>query len=146
MAEEKKVIGTPFKKGNKAAEKWTEQKALDLGNELIEWLAVPKKENIFFEYFLIVEKGLYPEIIDYLSKKFPAFLKLIVKAKRIQEIKLVKYGVEDKLNPNMTKFCLINHHEYSDKKDIEHSGGFNFTGIEYLKPNEAKAKTNDKTG
>ena len=41
---------TSFKAGNLAAEKWTEEIALDLANDLIEWM---KKEesNIFYEDF-----------------------------------------------------------------------------------------------
>ena len=48
---------TSFKAGNLAAEKWTEENALYLADELIEWM---KKEdpNIFYEDFLYIEKDL----------------------------------------------------------------------------------------
>jgi hypothetical protein len=36
----------------------------------------------------------------------------------MQKAKLVKYGVMDKLNAQMTKFTLINNHGWKDKSDI----------------------------
>lgn len=112
----------PFKKGDKAAEQWTEERALELANELIEWLNEKDengedKKNMFFEEFLVIEKDLYPELIKYLCGKFSTFFKLIEKAKKIQEIKLVKYGVKDSLNATMTKFVLTNHHGWTDRKE-----------------------------
>jgi len=108
---------TSFKAGNSAAEKWTEEKALQLADELIVWL---KKEdvNIFYEDFLFIEKDLYKELIAYLSNKFPkSFALKIKRAKKIQEIKLKKLGVLDQLNATMTRFTLINNHGWSDKVD-----------------------------
>ena len=108
---------TSFKAGNSAAEKWTEEKALQLADELIVWL---KKEdvNIFYEDFLFIEKDLYKELISYLSNKFPKSFGLKIKrAKKIQEIKLKKLGVLDQLNATMTRFTLINNHGWSDKVD-----------------------------
>lgn len=101
-------------------EKWTEEIALKLGKELIEWLKEiddtgQDKGNIFYEEFIVLEKDLYPEIIAYLSGKYPSFLNLIGKAKKIQEIKLVKYGVGDRLNATMTKFVLMNCHNFVEK-------------------------------
>ena len=120
--------GKQFSKEYQPKEKWTEKQAVKLGEELIEWITETDengkdKGHFFFEEFLIVEKGLYREIIAYLSNKFTSFLKLINKAKEIQEIKLVKYGVLDNLNAHMTKFVLINHHNYADKQNIDHTTG-----------------------
>jgi hypothetical protein len=115
--------GKQFSSEYQPEEKWNEKRALILAQDLIYWLNEKDddnedKGNIFFEEFLIIEKDLYPQLIKYLKDKFSSFSKLIEKAKRIQEIKLVKYGVFDKLNATMTKFVLINHHEYRDKKDF----------------------------
>ena len=111
--------GKQFSSENQPPEKWTEDVAIELGQELIEWIKTKGKENIFFEEFLVIEKDLYPQIIDYLSKKFTSFLKLLEKAKKIQEIKLIKYGIDDKLNSSMTKFVLANHHDYVVKKELD---------------------------
>lgn len=111
-----------FKKGNKSAEKWTEEIALELGEEMIEWLNEVNdqgedKGNMFFREFLVIKKGLYTTVINHLMNKFPSFSNLMDTAKEIQEIKLVKYGVADRLNATMTKFVLTNNHGYSEKSE-----------------------------
>lgn len=122
-----------LKKGDRIAEKWTEEKALKLGNELINWLS-PKIEviqgkqrdihatNIFWEEFIVINKGYYDDLISYLCGKFNAFSDLIKKARKIQELKLVKYGIANRLQPAMTIFVLKNHHNYKDKQDITTGG------------------------
>jgi len=109
--------GKQFTKEYQPKEKWTEKKALEVGNKLIEWLK-EEETNIFFNEYLYIENDYYAELIAYLCKKFSSFLKLIEKAKKIQEIKLVKLGVFDKLNATMTKFVLINYHELKEKSEI----------------------------
>lgn len=116
--------GKQFSSSYQPQVKWTEEKALQLGNDLIDWLKEKDekgndKGNMFFLEFLVIERDLYMELIDYLSRKFTSFSKLIQKAKKIQEIKLVKYGVGDRLNATMTKFCLINNHDWADKNNSE---------------------------
>ena len=118
--------GKQFSKDYQPQEKWTEQKALELGNELIEWLKAKDAEgedkgNMFYQEFLIIEKDLYEELIAYLCGKFTSFLKLIEKANKIQELKLQKYGVGDRLNATMTKFVLVNKHGWADKKEVENN-------------------------
>lgn len=120
MSKEKKVNGIMFEKGNKAAEKWTEEKALALGYELLEWMKQPM--NIFFEEFLIIENDYYAELIAYLSSKFPSFLKVIDRAKKIQELKLQKHATLKDTDTGMTKFILINRHDWKDKSETTFSG------------------------
>jgi len=120
--------GKQFSEEYQPDEKWTESKAIELGEELIAWLKEKyidgenkgeDKGNLFFEEFLFVEQDYYPELIAYLASKFKSFLKLIGKAKKIQEIKLMKFGVLDNLNASMTKFTLINNHDWKDKSESE---------------------------
>lgn len=115
---------TQFKLGNKAAEKWTLEDAMKIGEDLISWMKAKNEYgedngNIFYEDFLILENDYYEELISYLCKKFDPFLKLIKKAKKIQELKLVKYGVADRLQAAMTIFVLKNNHGYKDKSEVE---------------------------
>lgn len=104
-----------FSKEYQPDEKWTLKKAIDLADELILWLNETDddgedKGNIFFEEYLIINKNLYEDLICYLCKKFQPFSERISHAKKIQEIKLKKYGVGDRLNATMTKFILnVNH-------------------------------------
>jgi len=115
--------GKQFSKDYQPEEKWTEKKAIELGEGMIEWLKEKNEDgedkgNLFFEEFLIIEQDLYVDLISYLSEKFSSFSNLIAKAKKIQELKLVKYGVGDRLNATMTKFVLINNHDFKDKLDV----------------------------
>jgi hypothetical protein len=112
--------GRQFSKDYQPEEKWTEAVALNLANELIAW----QKENpanIFWDEFMVIEKGIHPKTINYLSKKFTSFSTLIDQAKKIQEIKLKKYGTADKLNASMTKFVLINNHNWREQAHIDHT-------------------------
>jgi len=125
ISEQIKPDGKQFGSDYQPAERWTEKRATELGIELIEWLNKKDEQgddegNIFFEEFLVIEKDLYPQLIDYLSDKFSSFSKLIEKAKKIQEIKLVKYGCFDKLNATMTKFTLQNNHGWKYKSEHDH--------------------------
>ena len=114
--------GKQFSSEYQPQEKWTEEKAIKLAQDLIAWLKVPGKDNMFFEEFLYIQNDYYVTIISYLSEKFTSFSNLIVKAKKIQETKLKKYGVADELNAAMTKFVLINEHGWKDKQEMAVSG------------------------
>ncbi len=118
--------------GNKNAEKWTEEKALNLANELIEWM-LPKFEdnkkgkkvdvhgaNIFYEEFLIMHKKIYSTVLNYLEKKYESFSKTLKTARHIQKIKLMKHATAGNLKEGSTIFILKNYHDMSDK--VEHSG------------------------
>lgn len=114
--------GKQFSKEYQPQQKWTEEKSIKLGQELIQWLKAKDNQgedlgNIFYQEFLIIEKDLYEELIAYLCGKFSSFLKLIEKANKIQELKLQKYGVGDRLNATMTKFVLTNKHGWSEKNE-----------------------------
>lgn len=107
--------GKQFSSEYQPKEKWTEEVALELGNGLIEWLKETDEDgkdkgNMFFEEYLVMVRDVHPCTTSYLSKKFTSFSNLLAKAKKIQELKLYKYGAADRLNPQITKFVLINEH------------------------------------
>jgi len=112
-------------------EYWDEKTALKFGNDLLEWLK-EKDENVFFDEFIYLvadsknyhpKAKIYPELISYLKNKFTSFLKLHSLAEKLQETKLVKFGCFDKLNSSMTKFTLINNHDWKEKSDVTTDGG-----------------------
>lgn len=116
--------GKQFSSTYQPPEKWTEQKALALADELIAWLKEKDdkgndKGNMFYEEFLIIEKDLYLDVIRYLKSKFTSFSERIKQAEKIQEIKLQKYGVGDRLNASMTKFVLTNKHGWREKSETQ---------------------------
>lgn len=112
-----------FKKGNKAAEKWTETEAIKFITDCEEWL-LEKEENLLFEDFMFLQKNKYrgkihPNLIRYLSKKYPAFCERLENVKKIQEVKLKKCGLFDMINQRITMFMLNTHHGYVEKKEID---------------------------
>lgn len=101
---------------------WDYDKAMALGEGLLEWLQV--EENIFFEEYLL-SQDLYRDIVKYLSDKFEDFSSIIKKAKEIQELKIRKYGMSNQVNTTMAIFLLKCNHKYNDKggnRDDEQSG------------------------
>ena len=128
--------GNTFEKGNKYGEKWTEEVANELADELIEWIKSDEKENMFFKEFLLLKKGLYPDLLKYLARVHPSFSEKLDLAKEIQKVKLIKYGVDDKLNPAMTKFVLMNQHGMAEKMENENKD----TYIELSKEEREKRK------
>lgn len=97
---------------------WTEEKILQLGEELIEWLK-EDEDNVWFERFLYEKKDLYPQLIGEMRDKYPKFAELLKKAKKIQENKLVDGTLKHSLNPTMAIFVLKNHYQYTDKQQTE---------------------------
>lgn len=127
--------GKQFSSEYQPEEKWTEAKALQLANDLITWQKIDGQDNIFWEEFLIIERDLYPSLIAYLEKKFTSFSKLLEKSRKIQELKLQKYGVADTLNAPITKFVLINKHGWHDKTEVDQNIKFAepVTGMKIIK-------------
>jgi hypothetical protein len=105
MKEDKRKQGRPVK--------WTEDKAIELANELIEWLK--EDENIWFERFLYEVRGLYPQIISEMGEKYNSFSEAIKRAKKIQESKIVDYAFKNDINTTMAIFVLKNTYNWTDK-------------------------------
>jgi len=117
-------FGKQFSEKYQPPEKWTEEKAVKMGTDLIKWLKETDEDgddkgNTLFDEFLYLENDYYPELITYLAKKFKSFFKLLEIAKKIQELKIHKYGLGDRFNVSMSKFSLINNHGWKDKKEID---------------------------
>lgn len=114
--------GVQFGFGNKAAEKWTEEKALELGEDLIKWISEEDLNDparrVFINGFLVLERGLNVTTVNYLAKKFSSFSNLYERAKQISEYKLAMYGLAEKTSSQITKFALANNHGWTEKKDI----------------------------
>jgi hypothetical protein len=130
--------GKQFSSEYQPDEKWTEEKALDIGKKLIEWLK-EKEENVFVDDFLVIENDYYETLITYLKGKFTSFSQLLEQAKAIQKTKLIKFGVFDKLNAPMTKFTLINNHGMFDR--VEQKTEISGELSQSIKPDLSGGKT-----
>ena len=119
-----------FQKGNKAAEKWTEERAITFGMEMLMWMD-SADENIFFEEFIFMiapkllkysDVSIFATTPAYLANRFESFSNLLERARKIQEVRLKKFGAFDKLNSSVVKFLLSAEHGLSEKSktEIEH--------------------------
>ena len=113
----------PFSKGNKVAEKWTEEEALIFGNDLLDWMLVDD-ENIFFDDFIYLQDhtGKYVGEISstlpaYLSNKFSTFSNILNKCRQIEKTKLKKFSAFDKINVSIAKFLLSAEYGLSEKTE-----------------------------
>lgn len=115
--------------------KWTEQKAMELADELMTWL-LASDSNIFFERFLYEQKQLYPQLISELGEKYEKFSEAIKRAKAIQEHKIADLAIKGITNPTMSIFLLKNNFGYKDKheQNIDHTTGGNPININYIPP------------
>jgi len=115
--------------GNSNAEKWTEKEVYELGKKMMEWFK--EDGNIFFQDFFVNKCGLYRTTRNYLKEKFESFSTLLEQAEELQEIKLTDGSVKNKLNAAITKFVLMNKHNYSEKTEtkteVRQIKGFNYT-------------------
>ena len=109
-------------------ELWTEDEALRLMSDLIDWYG-KNQTNIFFEEFLFDNPNLgerpgliYEQLICYLVEKFPSCLNYYNRAKKIQEVRLMKYAAHDKINAGMSKFLLSAKHGLREKSDVTTDG------------------------
>ncbi len=75
-----------------------------------EWMNRP--HSVYFKSFCI-ERGYSPQRLSEFAQKSPEFAEVYKIAKEWQESKLVNLGLWNEINPTMTKFVLLNQHEWS---------------------------------
>jgi hypothetical protein len=93
---------------------WTEEAALQLGEQLIAWYEVDE-DNIYLKEFLS-KRRLHSQIISELTSKWESFSELIKIAKEIQEVRLLKKEGKGEIK---SMFVLKNHHGYADKQEVK---------------------------
>ena len=106
-----------IKKGNSNAgrpPKWTEKEAIQLANDLVNWIA--EDGNVYWKRFIVLERRLRPQLISELSEKYPEFAELIKIAREIQEVKLAEMSGHDTIK---SIFMLKNYHGYADKTEVK---------------------------
>jgi hypothetical protein len=65
---------------------------------------------------------LYPDLIALLCGRYESFRRVYARAKKIQEQKLVSGAIHGDFKEQITKFVLINHHDYRDKSESHVTG------------------------
>lgn len=106
--------------GNKNAEKWTEEDALEVGRKLKAWLKA-HDDNIFYKEFLYLHNDYTKDNIDYWKKKYKSFYAVMENIKAIQQVKLLKGGTAGSLQPSITKFALAAIHGLVEQTSVDHT-------------------------
>lgn len=116
----KPIDGKQFSKDYQPQEIiWTEEKSIELMEELIQWLK--EDGNVFCDDFMYLHKGFKYNILHYISSKFTSVSTLYATALHIQKTKLIKDGVNNKTNAQMTKFVLNVNHGMTEKTEVENN-------------------------
>jgi len=90
---------------------YTKEESAQLVDDLILWMK-EKPENFIIDEFLLIEKGIFKNDVDYLRQNDPYFNKMIEQAEAIELTKLQKYAVGDRLNASIAKQILINKYRW----------------------------------
>ena len=96
--------------------KWTEEKIMEVGEELWAWFQVP--ENLFYNKFLAV-RGLHPQRISEFQSVSSAFAEIIKKCNALQEVKLMEAGMSKEASRSQmfAIACLNNKHGWAHKSE-----------------------------
>lgn len=103
---------------------WTQDKALTLGNQLIDFIET-NEQVLYVSQFCEFVK-LSKQKISELAKLYSPFQELLQKAKTILENRLLLVGHNGKNFP-FTIFTLKNHYNYTDRTDVNVSGTLNLS-------------------
>lgn len=112
-----------FVVGNTAALIWTEDKAMELANALLDWMKYDET-NFLMKDFLF-EHDLYADIITSLCDRYPPFAEHIARAKEIEAHRIQKFALTNNLNSGMAQWVLaVNHKQHNvQKQEITGSNG-----------------------
>lgn len=118
--------------------KWTEEAAMKLASDLRTWMEEDENENIFFQEYLAKQR-IHGSTISDLTSKFPEFSAVIKELKSLQEFRINKLALKQKVNPVMAIFLLKNLHGYADKQEVKTENvNYNYD------PGDLRAKTADE--
>lgn len=102
----------------KPEDAYTEEDAILLGTELIQWFFETRK-NIWLKSFFSEKKGMLIGSVQNLERRFPSFKRFTDRARELQESRLASMPLfkEDGMDGNHARFMLARHHrgEWEDK-------------------------------
>lgn len=94
---------------------WTLETATQLFEDMISW-QMADADNLYWEKFIVMERGLYPSVVSYLIGKYPELSNLLKKAEKVQEIRLLEKVGKGEIK---SIFVLKNKHGYADKVETK---------------------------
>lgn len=99
--------------------KYTKDFIRQIGKEMIDFM---KKDGNYFLKEFAVKKGINAQRFSEFAKIDSEFRDSLQKAKDIQEVKLVRLGIDEGRNAAMVIFMLKNVAGYKDRTTLEHTG------------------------
>lgn len=113
----------PGHKFSSAPTKWTEEKAMELAEGLLEWMKSNPAHFMVKDY--LFQNDLYSDVVSYLSDKYPQFSDYIGRAMEIQAHRIQQYALVNKINSGMAQWVLSVVHKQSavQKQEISGPGG-----------------------
>ena len=111
----------------------TEEFIQNEANALLEW--IKQEDNIFIATFA-ASRDYSRQRYEEWRKSSQYFSDCYARAKEIQEAKLLHGGILGKYKEQMTKFCLVNHHDYKEKSEqnVKSEGTLTIESIKYSTP------------
>lgn len=112
-------------KGNKFAEKWTEETVMPFLNKIEDRASSPA---CYYITQVLVEVGLYKDIWAEWKRKFNENKEVYRSIKRIDSIfeaKLVRGALDGTHNPSVSIFLMKNNHGMTDKQETTLKGDSN---------------------
>jgi hypothetical protein len=91
--------------------------------------------NVFANAFA-VERGYDYHLLTEWSRSNKKFSSIYSRAKQMQEIRLLNGGLSGKFKEQMTKFVLVNHHNYAEKSEtkVNQETSYTIKTINYNQP------------
>jgi len=114
--------GAPYGILGKPDSSWTEEEAIHLGTQLIEWF-FKSRMNIWKNNFFTEIAYVDLTMVDDLEKRYPAFKKFMNRARQLQEARLASMPLDKSKNGidgYHARWMLARHHkgEWEDKPQI----------------------------
>lgn len=98
---------------------WTDELIEEMADKFKEWMS--RKNSLWYEDFAL-EMGLDPDLLSVWAKQNEKFAGVYKKSKFWQKSLLIRGGLLNKFNANITKLVLFNTCGWSDKQETKVSG------------------------
>ena len=98
---------------------YTEAELDQLADDYLAWMEDPEK--VWMKDFCL-ERGIEPHRMQIWAERSEKFRSSVLKAKHLQESRLVIGGLKNKFNAQIVKFCLANCHAWRERSETLISG------------------------
>ena len=97
--------------------KWTEEYVEELADDLVSWME-SDETNLWYKDWAL-KKHIHVQRLSEWASKYPKFNDALNQAKAIQESRMTKEALTQKLNHTMCIFLLKCNHGYIDRQTVD---------------------------